>query len=150
MDNKPENKIENLSKGFKQTQGQVKDLVGAKNHRRAVIILIVIALVAGWTISSVLQGPRVSSNSSSEHLHGTGEESSIWTCSMHPQIQLPKPGQCPLCGMDLIPLKTDAGEGMPSARRLVMSPEAAKLAQSNLKNHSLLNGQRLRGNYQMS
>jgi membrane fusion protein, copper/silver efflux system len=33
----------------------------------------------------------------------------IWTCSMHPQIREPKPGQCPICGMNLIPLaKTDA------------------------------------------
>jgi Cu(I)/Ag(I) efflux system membrane fusion protein len=28
----------------------------------------------------------------------------IWTCAMHPQIRLEKPGKCPLCGMDLIPL----------------------------------------------
>src|SRR5262245_32380675 len=27
-----------------------------------------------------------------------------WTCSMHPQIRRPKPGQCPICGMDLIPV----------------------------------------------
>ncbi len=25
-----------------------------------------------------------------------------WTCSMHPQIKLPKPGKCPICAMDLI------------------------------------------------
>ncbi|MGE4158008.1 MAG: efflux RND transporter periplasmic adaptor subunit [Planctomycetota bacterium] len=29
----------------------------------------------------------------------------IWTCSMHPQIRVDKPGVCPLCGMDLIPTK---------------------------------------------
>lgn len=37
----------------------------------------------------------------------TGE---IWTCSMHPQVRLPKPGPCPICGMKLIPvsqLKTE-------------------------------------------
>lgn len=129
MNNKPESKIENLSKGLKQTKGQVKELVGAKNHRRAVIILIVVALAAGWTISSMVHGPRVPAKGSTEHLHGAGEEASRWTCSMHPQIQLPKAGSCPICGMDLIPLKTDAGDGMPSARRLVMSPEAAKLAE---------------------
>jgi Cu(I)/Ag(I) efflux system membrane fusion protein len=26
-----------------------------------------------------------------------------WTCSMHPQVRLPKPGACPICGMPLIP-----------------------------------------------
>lgn len=28
---------------------------------------------------------------------------------MHPQIQQPEPGDCPICGMDLIPLESDAG-----------------------------------------
>lgn len=37
-----------------------------------------------------------------------------WTCSMHPQIKQPGPGQCPLCGMDLIPVRAGAGdEGAP-------------------------------------
>ena len=38
----------------------------------------------------------------------TLHEPTIWTCSMHPQIQQPEPGNCPICGMDLIPLKSDA------------------------------------------
>jgi Cu(I)/Ag(I) efflux system membrane fusion protein len=29
---------------------------------------------------------------------------SVWTCSMHPQIRLPSPGRCPICGMHLIPV----------------------------------------------
>ena len=37
-----------------------------------------------------------------------------WTCSMHPQIKQPGPGLCPLCGMELIPVKSGAGdEGAP-------------------------------------
>ncbi|MBI3861340.1 MAG: efflux RND transporter periplasmic adaptor subunit [Planctomycetia bacterium] len=38
---------------------------------------------------------------------GTGQaaaESDTWTCSMHPQIRLPNPGRCPICGMQLIPV----------------------------------------------
>jgi Cu(I)/Ag(I) efflux system membrane fusion protein len=27
-----------------------------------------------------------------------------YTCSMHPQVRLPQPGRCPICGMDLIPV----------------------------------------------
>ena len=34
------------------------------------------------------------------------DEAQIWTCSMHPQIRQNGPGDCPLCGMDLIPLQT--------------------------------------------
>ena len=28
----------------------------------------------------------------------------IWTCSMHPQVRLPKPGRCPICSMPLVPV----------------------------------------------
>jgi hypothetical protein len=28
----------------------------------------------------------------------------VWTCSMHPQVKLPKSGLCPICNMGLIPL----------------------------------------------
>ena len=31
-------------------------------------------------------------------------QAQTWTCSMHPQVRLPKPGRCPICGMTLIPL----------------------------------------------
>jgi Cu(I)/Ag(I) efflux system membrane fusion protein len=27
----------------------------------------------------------------------------VWTCPMHPEVQLDKPGQCPKCGMTLVP-----------------------------------------------
>ncbi len=39
----------------------------------------------------------------------TAEAKTLWTCSMHPQIKLPKAGICPICNMDLIPLKTKRG-----------------------------------------
>lgn len=52
-------------------------------------------------------------------------EASLWTCSMHPQIKLPHPGQCPICGMDLIPL--EAGSGTDNPRELTVSPSAAAL-----------------------
>jgi len=51
----------------------------------------------------------------------------IWTCSMHPQIRMDKPGKCPICGMDLIPLVTDGGSVMDSTA-LYLSPEAVQLA----------------------
>lgn len=51
---------------------------------------------------------------------------SLWTCSMHPQIQSPDPGLCPICGMDLIPVSA-GGSGGP--RVLELSPLAAQLAE---------------------
>ena len=46
---------------------------------------------------------------------------------MHPQIHLPRPGKCPICFMDLIPLEDSQEELGP--RSLVLSAAAAALAE---------------------
>lgn len=38
-------------------------------------------------------------------------ETTIYTCPMHPEIRLPKPGLCPKCGMTLEPVAPSAEEG---------------------------------------
>jgi Cu(I)/Ag(I) efflux system membrane fusion protein len=53
-------------------------------------------------------------------------KSTIWTCSMHPQIRMSEPGKCPICGMDLIPLVQSGTSIDPDAVQL--SKEAAQLA----------------------
>jgi hypothetical protein len=35
----------------------------------------------------------------------------IYTCSMHPQVRSDKPGNCPICGMKLVPKKKGEHEG---------------------------------------
>lgn len=35
----------------------------------------------------------------------------LWTCSMHPQVIQPEPGICPICHMELTPLKADGAAG---------------------------------------
>ncbi len=44
---------------------------------------------------------------------------SLWTCSMHPQVIEDHPGTCPICGMDLVPLKSS------TASVTATAPEAA-------------------------
>jgi membrane fusion protein, copper/silver efflux system len=40
------------------------------------------------------------------HNHGESETAGqLWTCGMHPQVIQDEPGDCPICGMDLTPLK---------------------------------------------
>lgn len=50
----------------------------------------------------------------------------VWTCSMHPQIRKSEPGQCPICGMDLIPLQSLAANDNPNS--VMLSKTAARLA----------------------
>ena len=52
----------------------------------------------------------------------------VWTCSMHPQIQQPQTGSCPICGMDLIPVVNDEGAD-DGPRTLTMSESAKALAE---------------------
>jgi membrane fusion protein, copper/silver efflux system len=54
-------------------------------------------------------------------------QDTVWTCSMHPQIRMTQPGQCPICGMDLIPLLQGGSTSM-DMDAIHMTPEAAQLA----------------------
>ncbi|MDP6962929.1 MAG: efflux RND transporter periplasmic adaptor subunit [Planctomycetota bacterium] len=40
--------------------------------------------------------------------HPQENEAQTWTCSMHPNVQAPDPGLCPICAMDLISLAPGA------------------------------------------
>lgn len=39
----------------------------------------------------------------------------LWTCSMHPQVIRDAPGNCPICGMALVPMATQPTAGSPAA-----------------------------------
>lgn len=96
-------------------------------------IIGVLALVGGAYFLGAGRGDRAPSGeiaaptSQPSHDHTADDEKTIWTCAMHPQIQLPDPGQCPICGMDLIPVSANAAPG--SERQLTMTPEAKLLAE---------------------
>lgn len=63
----------------------------------------------------------------STHRHTDESAHQIWTCSMHPQIRMDKPGDCPICGMDLIPLQNNQADIDEDA--IEMSEAAMKLAE---------------------
>ena len=62
------------------------------------------------------------------HDTATNAESQIWTCSMHPQIQNAESGNCPICGMKLIPVGQGAGSE-DGPRSFSMSESAIALAE---------------------
>jgi Cu(I)/Ag(I) efflux system membrane fusion protein len=45
-------------------------------------------------------------------------ESGLWTCGMHPQVIQDHPGDCPICHMKLVPLKTSAHGGSSATVRV--------------------------------
>lgn len=95
-------------------------------------------LFIGWLLFG---RPSAPTHSPEEHINMTHDhkghsheleqdENGVWTCSMHPQIRMDKPGKCPICGMDLIPLKKNSGNNDASVdpSAIQLSDEAAALA----------------------
>ncbi len=84
------------------------------------IVLIAVGLVIGKFVFS----------NSTVNTKTTDTAKSIvvknWTCSMHPEINLPEPGDCPKCGMDLIPATT-GDEGL-DVNQFKMTENAMALA----------------------
>ncbi len=65
--------------------------------------ILVACLLLGW----ILFGGT--SNKETDHNHdAVAATNQMWTCSMHPQIMQPEAGDCPICGMDLIPAESSA------------------------------------------
>lgn len=97
-----------------------------KNKTIKSVLLIALGLLAGWLIFG---GTGTSPGHSHTHAE-TAHQSEVWTCSMHPQIRKDQPGDCPICGMDLIPLRSGSasnGAEIPSDA-MQMSEEAIALA----------------------
>ncbi|WP_242157466.1 efflux RND transporter periplasmic adaptor subunit [Aestuariivivens sediminis] len=85
------------------------------------IAVLLIGLLLGWWLFG---NP---SHKEGEHDHlKVAETRQMWTCSMHPQIMQPEPGDCPICGMDLIPAET-AADGL-SADQFQLTDNAMALA----------------------
>lgn len=95
------------------------------------IVIAIAFLSIGLLVGKfVFQKNNTSSNSEihADHQHaGKAEAPTIWTCAMHPQIQQPEPGDCPICGMELVPLETEM-DGSAGPHVLKMSEEAIRIA----------------------
>lgn len=83
--------------------------------------LILIGLVFGW----LLFGNNSNEEANHNHTEAT-QTNQMWTCSMHPQIMQQEPGDCPICGMDLIP--AEAGADGLAADQFKLTPNAMALA----------------------
>lgn len=94
--------------------------------------IVVGALIIGGVIARLLPTGNHKSLSRTEYLNSDVEKknTTMWTCSMHPQVKQPKAGKCPLCFMDLIPVKSNSSDDKEgSTAGLTLSPRAQKLAE---------------------
>ncbi len=88
-------------------------------------IAVIIGLLGGYLIF----GNRSDSTNqkvTNVHDHSGDSTNKMWTCSMHPRIKQPEPGDCPICGMELIPAEASS-EGL-LANQIQMTENAMALA----------------------
>jgi Cu(I)/Ag(I) efflux system membrane fusion protein len=88
-------------------------------------LILIAGLFLGWFLFHSRSNTAVRPADEKEVV----QEDTIWTCSMHPQIRMPEPGKCPICGMDLIPLTHAEETAMDMDNDAIhMTPDAAQLA----------------------
>lgn len=99
-----------------------------KNRYLIYTLLILAGMLLGWLFfhpshhESSSETRVASADSTKVDEHGT-----IWTCAMHPQIRMDHPGDCPICGMELIPLDQNTAPSIDD-EAVKMTKEAAALA----------------------
>ena len=93
------------------------------------ILYIGIAVIIGLVGGYLLFGNNANTSNqelSDSHSHSEEAKNQLWTCSMHPQIMQAEPGDCPICGMELI-LAESGGEGL-AMNEIKMTKNAMALA----------------------
>jgi membrane fusion protein, copper/silver efflux system len=97
-----------------------------KNSITIIAAVLIIMAVAGAYFIGLHSGMGMH-KSATESPQNSEKNISHWTCSMHPDINQPGPGQCPICQMDLVPVYEEGREE--GERELVMSETGMKLAE---------------------
>lgn len=91
------------------------------------VVLLGIGLLLGMSMrgdGSMAHGTSAQEDHSGhDRASASEDEAQIWTCSMHPQIRRDGPGSCPICGMDLVPVKKSVG----GVRTVSISSDVKKL-----------------------
>lgn len=99
-----------------------------KNLLKNKYTILVLTLILGGLIGWLIKPSNQQTNELSDHQNIKSSNHQLWTCSMHPQIRQDHPGNCPICGMELVPLN-DGGETVLGAGEIRMSNEAMKIAE---------------------
>ena len=89
-----------------------------------ILVLLAVALAIGGTALS---------------LAGDAPGKTLYTCGMHPQVIQDHPGNCPICGMKLTPIRQDIGAEN-STGSAVLAVDAAARQNMNLRTATLATG----------
>jgi Cu(I)/Ag(I) efflux system membrane fusion protein len=110
------------------------------SRSRIVTLLIVLALMA----SAIVYRKQLTawftvkrSGAPAQHALAHDDDIDHYTCSMHPSVNQPRPGKCPICGMTLVPvMKKQHAEGVltiDEGRRQLIGVRTAEVIQGEMK-----------------
>jgi len=89
---------------------ELMDPTPARPSRIRTVSLVALSLLAGIG-GTLLFHP----GSHAEHQHeatgATSAKKQMYQCAMHPQIIMDHPGDCPICGMKLVPMESETPKG---------------------------------------
>jgi len=68
-------------------------------------LLLAAAAVGAWMLLQYGERKTPTEEPAGEHAHEAGV--AYYTCPMHPSVQQPSPGKCPICGMELTPVTNE-------------------------------------------
>lgn len=111
---------------IKDTLLRGKSKFNAMSQKKRIVGIVILALFVMWVGS----GLSKKDEHSAPNMESSAEKNiKYWTCSMHPQIKLPKSGQCPICAMDLIPVYEGGGHEDDSEVSLSLNQTGRQLAE---------------------
>src|SRR3990170_3581593 len=98
------------------SSGPLRSTIATRLASLLKLAVVVGALVGTFWLGGRFGTPQGSVQTTGTEAQGEGGDVEYWTCSMHPQIRQPQPGRCPICGMELVPVKGD--EQAPKAKKV--------------------------------
>src|SRR5215467_2308609 len=84
------------------------------------LVLLVVTGASAWLVGC----NRGNSNANSSG----AQNKTLYTCGMHPQVIQDKPGNCPICGMKLTPIRKQNASANPSSNSETIAEDSRTIA----------------------
>src|SRR5712692_11791018 len=84
--------------------------------KKQILMLIASAMTFAVTMAFAQSAPTPSHSPPAQHTQ-------LYTCPMHPEVVRAEPGQCPKCGMTLVPIKEERKRPTPNIQHSTPNAE---------------------------
>jgi len=91
--------------------------------------LLIFGLFLGYLFFGGTGDSDASLDEHIEETHTDEQGNVVYTCSMHPQVRQNEPGNCPICGMELIPAEDESKQAADNPYTMTMTQASMKLAE---------------------